>query len=136
MSRVLGIDYGEVRIGIALSDTTQTIANAKPYIDRKKKHPIEEIKNIIHNNNIGLLIIGLPLNLKGKYSDKTREVKEFSKKLKKEISIPIKLWDERFSTVSAEMVLRDSNIKSKKQRDKIDSLAAQIILQNYLDSIK
>jgi putative holliday junction resolvase len=136
MGRILGLDYGEVRIGVAISDTTKTIANAKGYIDQRKADCIEEIISILKDNDIERIVIGLPLNLKGKYTQKTREVKDFSKKLKKSISIPVDMWDERLSTVSAERTLRESNIKAKKQRNKIDSVAAQIILQNYLDSKK
>lgn len=135
MARILCLDYGEVRIGIAISDPSGIIASPHPFI-KNDKNTIYAIQKMINDKDIGCLVIGLPLNLKGEYSKKTEEVKAFSEEIKENISIPVELWDERFSTVSAERILREANIKNKKQRQFVDSLSAQIILQNYLDSKK
>lgn len=136
MAKILGIDYGEVRVGIAISDVTETIASPKEHIDRRKADLFDAISRLIKENNIEKIVVGLPLNLKGRYSHKTTEVKEFIDDLSEYIDIPVEKWDERFSTVSAERTLREANIKGKKRRKYVDSLSAQIILQNYLDSKK
>ncbi|MFW5800151.1 MAG: Holliday junction resolvase RuvX [Spirochaetota bacterium] len=136
MGRILCLDYGDVRIGVAVSDPTETIASAKKYIKGNVDNYIDNIISIIKELNIEKLVIGLPLNLKGRNSQKTKEVKNFYNKMKELLDIPVELWDERFSTLTAEQHLREANIKGKKQRELVDSLAAQIILQNYLDSKK
>ena len=136
MGRILCLDYGEARIGVAISDPTQTIASPLKYINARKEDFTGDILSLIDEYRADKLVIGLPLNLKGRNSEKTKEVKEFYNGIKEILSIPVQLWDERFSTVTAEKTLRRGNIKAKKQRHIVDSLSAQIILQNYLDYLK
>lgn len=136
MGRIICLDYGEARIGVAVSDPSQIIASPLRYINARQEGVTDDILSLIDEYNADKLVIGLPLNLKGRNSEKTREVKEFYNEIKEILSIPVELWDERFSTVTAEKALRQGNIKAKKQRHIVDSLSAQIILQNYLDYLK
>jgi len=136
MGRILCLDYGEARIGVAICDPTETIASPLQYINARNELFINDIISLVNKMEVERIVIGLPLDLKGRVYNKANEVKEFSERLKQIVNIPIDLWDERYTTVIAERTLHSANIKAKKQREIIDSLSAQIILQNYLDSKK
>jgi putative Holliday junction resolvase len=137
MARYLAIDYGHKRSGLAVSDPTFTIAQKLKTITFKSiQQLINEIKQINGEYQIIKIILGLPLNLKGQDSEKTREVRSFAKKLTAQLSVPIVLFDERFSTARAEQVLHLLGKKPSRSRDYIDQLAAQDILQTYLDQEK
>jgi putative Holliday junction resolvase len=137
MARYLAIDYGHKRSGLAVSDPTFTIAQKLKTITFKSiQQLINEIKQITGEYQIIKIILGLPLNLKGQDSEKTREVRSFAKKLTAQLSVPIVLFDERFSTARAEQVLHLLGKKPSRSRDYIDQLAAQDILQTYLDQEK
>ena len=137
MARYLAIDYGHKRSGLAVSDPTFTIAQKLKTITFKSiQQLVSEIKQITVEYQIIKIILGLPLNLKGQDSEKTREVRSFAEKLTAELSVPIVLFDERFSTARAEQVLHLLGKKPSRNRDVIDQLAAQDILQTYLDQEK
>lgn len=124
--KILGIDYGSKRVGLAISDETHTLARELDIwspADFWKK-----IDELVTAEEIGRIIIGLPLNMSGQPSESTRRVQEFCDKLEEKLSIPIEYMDERLSSVMAE--------KLPGGKKNIDSLAAQIILQNYLDKQK
>ena len=143
MGKALGIDYGSVRIGIALSDETQTISFGKEAINNDKK-AIEKIKNLITKEKVTNVILGYPLNLKGEKTPQTLEVESFEEKLKEHFKNPlfshisVSRWDERFTSKMAADSLIESGMKKKKRRDKsnLDIIAAALLLQSYLDSIK
>lgn len=124
--KALGIDYGEKRIGLAVSDESQTFA--RELFIRSPKEFWKEIKKIVEENEVSVIVVGWPLNMSGEKTDKTREVESFTEKLEKFIEIKVELMDERLSSQMAESISG-----SKKN---IDSLAAQILLQNYLDKTK
>ena len=134
---MLGLDVGTKRIGIAISDELFITAQAFATIERSTlQSNLEVIKNIIKNNNILEVIVGLPLNMDGTYSAKTKEVIEFMDNLLKVINIPVKTWDERLTTLQAERTLLAADMSRAKRKRLIDKLAAQVILQSYLDSHK
>lgn len=124
--RILGIDYGTKRIGLAVSDELEILAREFGILSPKEF--FQKIKEIIETNEIGQVVIGLPLNMDGKDSEKTLEAREFADKIKKTLNIPVILKDERLSSKFAE--------KLPGGKTNTDSLAAQIILQNYLDTNK
>lgn len=124
--KALGIDYGEKRIGLAVSDESQTFA--RELFIRSPKEFWNEIKKIVEEHEVSVVVVGWPLNMSGEKTDKTREVEAFKEKLEKFIEIKVELMDERLSSQMAESISG-----SKKN---IDSLAAQILLQNYLDKSK
>jgi len=135
MGRLLGIDYGRVRIGVSVSDETKMIARPlcclefkKDFIDKLQK----ELKPLLP---IEQVIIGLPLDMRGKDSPMTEEVRKFADYLGKALQLPIVLWDERLTSAQAERQLRDAGMKRKQRAEFNDTLAAALILQSYLDSL-
>ena len=130
--RVLAIDYGERRIGLALSDPEGIIATPLPPVPNDKRS-IEKIKELVENKNVEYVILGNPLRLSGKEEIQSNKVREFSKVLKEAISCPLELVDERLTTVSASKILHNMGYSPSKSRDKIDSLAAAILLEGFLE---
>ena len=139
MDKILGLDFGKVRIGIALSDETKTFAFGKEFI-LNNKFSLSYIKSIVDSENISGIVIGYPLNLKGRKTSQTFEVESFEQRLKKAINndgVKIIRWDERFTSKMAESSLFESGMKKEKRQQKsnIDIVSAAILLQSYLDSI-
>ena len=134
--KILGIDYGEKRIGVALSDPSNMVARSLKVLKRNGTRSwLGDIKAIVNQNKIEKIVIGLPRNMNGSLGGKGKEVLAFVKVLEKVIRVPIVTWDERLTTVSAEKVLRQAELSRKKRKDSLDKVSACIILQNYLDSI-
>ncbi len=135
MTRVLAIDYGDVRIGLAMSDLMHIIA--KPFKTIKNQHSNDifiEIEKIIEENNIGKIIVGLPLTLKGEYSKQTEKVLSFVDKLKIHVKIEVDTYDERLSSFQAKKSLIHQGVKTGHNKEQIDQTAAAIFLQGYLDN--
>ena len=133
--RWLGIDYGERRIGLALTD--ELLIMAKPFIviDAKEEDPVEKITSLIREKNICLVIIGNPIHLSGEESELSLKVKEFVKELQKKLpdGVEIVLYDERFTSRMAERMLANRGIDLRKNKKEIDLYAATFLLQEYLD---
>lgn len=135
MKRILGIDYGEVRVGISLSDLTQTIAKPFRTINYNNlDHLLTQLKEIITENEVDKLVVGIPYNMKGENTKQTLKVKEFISFLESNLSYDIALIDERLSSVEAEKTMHKMNIKTGHNKGTIDKIAASVILQEYLDS--
>ena len=133
--RILGIDYGNRRIGLAISDPLNIFAKPFHTIDKNKKPKfLNEIYEVIKNMNIEKVVVGLPLNMKGIDSEQTKIVRKFVQILKKNINIPIIFQDERLSSKSAKEYLIMQNISPSKNKKSVDSVAASIILQEFLDN--
>ena len=133
MGRLLAIDYGARRVGLALSDPLKMIAS--PYrtiINNNNTILIEEIETIIAAEDVELTIIGLPLGMAGQKTEQTKKVEEFVDKLI-DRGIIIKYEDERWSSVAAKRSMKEQNIKSGHNKDLVDQTAAAIFLQQYLD---
>lgn len=129
----MAVDYGEKRIGIALSDPMRMFA--KPFVVLPNtENYLQEISKIVEEENVRKIILGLPLNLKGEDSQKTKEVRVEFEKFKKYFTIPIILWDERFTTVEANEILKKQKYSIKDARKVVDKLAASLILKSYLDN--
>ena len=136
MVRILGIDYGERRIGLALSDTLNIMAHGLPTIDtRKTPDFIDYIKNIVDKNNVEKIVVGLPKNMNGSIGEKGKKVLEFIEKLNQIIKIPTISWDERLTSRQSERIGRDLGNKPSKHKEKIDKMAATLLLQSYLDHL-
>lgn len=141
-TRILGIDYGLTRIGLALSDERKIIASSLTTLlaEKKSEHTakkiIEKIDQIQKEQNciIDEIVIGLPLMMSGKTGFLADEVKHIVALLGQLTTIPIRMWDERLTTVQAERSLREASMTRKKRSKKIDAICAIIILQCYLDS--
>ena len=135
MSRVLGIDYGERRIGLALSDPLGVIAKPLKIIDRKKNtNYITEILSTFKEKKANLIVVGLPITLMGKYSKQTKIVQKFIDELAQVGKIPVVSIDERLSSIAAKKSLQEQGIKTGHNKEMIDEIAAALILQEYLNS--
>ena len=133
MARALGIDYGEKRVGLALSDRLNLIASPyKTLQNISETDLISKIKKIVFEKEVKIFVIGLPLNMKGKDSAQTKKVRRF-KKLLSILELPIFYEDERFSSIIAKNSLVLQNVKTGHNKSEIDRTAAAIILQQYLD---
>ena len=134
MSRILAIDLGDKRIGIAISDPTQTIASPLKTIHFEGfRKLVIEIQLIIESHNIMKIIVGFPITMKGTMSKQTESVMNVYEKLKKKLSVEIQLYDERLTTVQAKETLKLLKKKASKERNRIDQIAASHLLQNFLD---
>jgi len=131
--RILAIDFGKRRIGLAISDPTKTIASPLRVIYTGRENPILTIKKIIKEHNIKEIIIGYPLLLSGYEGEMAKEVKRFYNILKGEVRIPVYLVDERFTTKIAETLMRKRGMKPSKERDKTDLFSACVLLEYYLN---
>ena len=133
MARALGIDFGEKRVGLALSDRLNLIASPYKTLQYISENDlISEIKKIVIDKEIEVFVIGLPLNMKGEDSDQTKKVRRF-KNLLSILELPIVYEDERFSSIIAKNSLVLQNVKTGHNKSEIDRTAAAIILQQYLD---
>jgi len=133
---ILGLDIGNKRIGIAISDKTGLIAQGLMTLERLNiEHDLSIIEDIIKSKDIDLIVIGLPLNMNGTLSKEANKILEFKKVLSSKTNLKIITYDERLSSKEAEDLLIRANISRKKRKPQIDKIAAQIILQKYLDSL-
>ncbi len=138
MPRILSVDYGERRVGLALSDPTATIASPLPTLTRRKgkRPPVAPIARLVEENDVAEVVVGLPLTLEGDDSDWTREVRAFAAALADRTGLPVALQDERMTSVRAERAVRSLGLSKGKREEKgrIDAAAAVLILQAYLDA--
>lgn len=137
MPRILGIDYGLRRIGLALSDPTATIASPLPTLTRRrgKRPPVQAVAEIAREHEVAEAVLGLPLNLHGDEDEWTAEVRAFGTALADRAGIPVRYLDERFTSARAERSVRALGLKKTEREDKarIDAAAATLILQAFLD---
>ena len=136
--RILGLDIGTKRIGVALSDPFKTIGSSYGVLYVKKddlKTVYGEIKEIAEKESVEAIVIGLPLHMSGDRGEKVHLVTDFGEGLKEVVDVPIHYEDERLTTVTAERALIEGDMGRKKRKGKVDSVAAGIILQQYLDKL-
>ena len=134
--KYLGLDLGSKTIGLALSDTTKTIASVYKTIyfkDNDYSSTILEIKKIVVENNVEKVILGFPKNMNNTIGERAQITTNYQKMLESEIGIPVILFDERLTSVISNSLMIEADLSRKKRRKKVDGLAAQIILQDYLN---
>ena len=134
MKPILGIDHGDARIGIAISDDLQMLAHPYETIAQRDGNPLDRIVQIVIERGVERIIIGLPRNMNGSYGPAAEKVKAFADQLQARISIPIESWDERLTTVMASRSLHEAGHNTRKQKAVIDQVAAQVLLQSWLDA--
>ena len=135
--RILGIDYGDARIGLALCDPTETLASALEPIEAKSmRRSIDEISALAKSREVGLFVVGLPLNMNGSEGPQAGKVRAFANNLEKVSAIPVAMMDERLTTVMVTRAFDQTGVKKSKRLSLVDSASAQVILQNYLDGKK
>jgi putative Holliday junction resolvase len=134
--RWLGIDYGDKRMGIAISDELQSFAH--PYRTlQSDSQLLPEIRKVVERERVGGIIVGLPKNMDGSLGPSAAKAQSFASRLKTElVSVKILLWDERLTTVEAQKALHLAGKNAKQSKKMIDQVAAQILLQSYLDSLQ
>lgn len=135
--RILGIDYGEKRIGVAISDPLGITAQGLPTIEYTNiLEVLQRISHIIREKEVGMIVVGLPKHMNDSLGKKVQAVMAFVELLKTHMSIPITTIDERLSTVRAQKSMLEGDLSRKKRKERVDMVAAQFILQDYLDRIK
>lgn len=135
--RVLGIDYGQRRVGLAVSDPLGITAQGLKTMDRKSyRQFIEGLTELISRLEIEEIVVGLPLNMDGSKGEKAAQIENLVQRLRKRFGIPIIPWDERLTSVAAQRTMGELRQKVKGRKGEIDSIAAQLMLQSYLDSCR
>jgi len=133
--RILALDHGTKRVGVAVSDETKTIAQPLEYIFTEPVAAfLARLKKILAEKEIDLILLGLPRNMDGSFGPAAEKVQAFSEMLKLEISVPIKFQDERLTSAMANRVLIQGNVRRDKRKENVDKMAAAILLQSYLDA--
>lgn len=133
--RIMALDYGDVRIGIALSDVTRFLASGyENYTRVSLEKDCQHISEIVASNNVKVIVMGLPLNMDGSEGDRVKKTREFAEILSKYTDAKIEEFDERLTSVSAEKILISADVSRKKRKQVLDKLSATIILQDYLDA--
>ena len=134
--RILALDHGTKRIGVAVSDETKTIAQPLEYILADPPADFRErLEKILLEKEIDLILIGMPRNMDGSYGPAAQKVQAFVGDLKAVTMLPIKLWDERLTSTMANRALIQGNVRRDQRKEKVDKMAAAILLQSYLDAI-
>lgn len=133
--RLAGIDYGTVRIGVSISDVDQTIASPLDnYTRRNARLDNQYFVELVRQERIKGFVVGLPVHSSGDESGKSREARAFGRQLSQLTGLPVKWFDERYTTAHAQQLLQDSGLTRKKRKQRLDKLAAQILLMTYLES--
>ena len=133
--RILAIDHGTKRMGIAISDEMRTIAQPLEYIAAEPLDKFfDRLAQIIAEKQISLIVVGVPRNMDGTYGPAAAKVQEFVAALKDVVTVPIKSWDERLTSVQANRYLIEADVRRSKRKEKVDKTAAAILLQSYLDA--
>ncbi|MGA2854386.1 MAG: Holliday junction resolvase RuvX [Verrucomicrobiota bacterium] len=132
--RILALDHGTKRIGVAVSDETKTIAQPLEYIPAEPFADfLARLKHILVEKEIDLVLIGLPRNMDGSHGPAAQKVEAFVAVLKTAITVPVKTWDERLTSTMANRILIQGGVRRDKRKEKVDKMAAAILLQSYLD---
>jgi putative Holliday junction resolvase len=135
VTRLLGVDYGTVRVGLAISDADRRIASPlATYTRRSEERDEQFFKRLVTEEDIAAIVVGLPIHCDGREGQKAAEARAYGKWLNEATGMPILYFDERFTTVEAEAFLLEAGLTSKRRKHRRDRVAAQIMLQGYLDA--
>ena len=134
MKKIMGVDYGDARTGIAISDLLCSIVGSTTVIhSRKDEKTIAEIQKLIAENGVGEIVVGLPKNMDGSEGPRAEVCRAFADQLKEATGLPVAMWDERRTTVEAHNILSEHNYHGKKRKNTVDAVAASLILEGYLN---
>lgn len=134
--RVLALDLGKRRIGLAVSDPLGITAQGLPTLERTRvREDLERLATLIEQYEVGMLLMGNPVHMSGDESRQSAYTREFGERLTKRTGVPVKFWDERWTSVEAERILRESGISIEKRARAVDRMSAQILLESYLESL-
>ena len=133
MYKIMGIDYGDARTGVALSDLLCTIVGSTAVIpSRNREKAIADIVKLANENEVGEIVVGLPRNMDGTEGSRAQLCREFAEELHNATGLPIHMWDERRTTVEAHNILSQHNYHGQKRKNTVDAVAASLILEGYL----
>ncbi|WP_026650801.1 Holliday junction resolvase RuvX [Butyrivibrio proteoclasticus] len=136
--RIMGLDYGSKTVGVAISDELLLTAQGKEIIRRKEENKLRRtlarIEELIQEYKVESIVLGLPLNMDQTPSERSNLCLEFKDKIERRTGIPVIMWDERLTTVEADEIMDEAGIRGKERKEYVDMIAAQIILQDYLDN--
>ena len=131
--RVMGIDYGDARTGVAISDLLCSIVGSTMVIhSRRQEKTLEQLCDLVKQHEVGEIVVGLPKNMDGSEGPRAELCREFAQLLEEMTGLPVKLWDERRTTVEAHNILSDHNYHGQKRKNTVDAVAASLILEGYL----
>jgi putative Holliday junction resolvase len=134
--RILALDHGTKRIGVAVSDETKTIAQPLEYIPAEPFAVfLARLKSLLVEKEIDLILVGLPRNMDGSYGPAALKVQSFVAAVKDALTVPVKTWDERLTSAQANKILIQGNVRRDRRKEKVDKMAAAILLQSYLDGM-
>ena len=134
--RILAIDHGSRRMGIAVSDELKMIAQPLEFIPAEPFAGfLARLQQLLQEKEVELILVGLPRNMDGSHGPAAQKVQEFVAALKSSTAVPIKTWDERLTSVQANRLLIQANVRRDKRKEKVDKMAAAILLQSYLDGL-
>jgi putative Holliday junction resolvase len=133
--RVLGIDHGQARIGLALSDSMGLVASPFEVLERRRrlKQDLKIIAKLVEEHAVSAIVVGMPFEMSGEAGKKAKEVRQFIRNLANHVSVPIHEWDERLTTVAADRALDAMEVRGERRKELVDQMAAAVILQGYLD---
>lgn len=133
--RILALDHGTKRIGVAISDELRLIATPVEFIPAEPFGTfLARLKEILREREVGLIVVGLPRNMDGSYGPAARTVQEFVAALRQAVAVPIRTWDERLTSVQAQRLMIEGGVRRERRKGKVDQMAAAILLQNYLEA--
>lgn len=133
--RLMALDFGERRIGVALSDPGQSFARALEVIHRRARpQDMARIAALVQEHSVEKIVVGYPLSLDGSAGEQARRIEEYAAELRGAVEIPVVLWDESYSTERARQVMIEAGRKRKERRERLDAVAAAVILQDYMDN--
>ncbi len=134
---IMGLDPGGRRIGVALSDPTGLLASAHSVLRRTTlDRDLEALRAIASENDVALIVVGLPLHLSGREGGEAEKAREFALRVGEALNLPIEMVDERLSSVEAERQLQESRVRRVRWKERLDAIAAAVVLQGYLDSLR
>ena len=133
--RVMGIDHGQARIGLALSDPTGLLAAPLQVLERRRrlKQDLKQIAKLVEEHGVSAIVVGMPFEMSGEVGKKAKEVRQFIRNLATHVEVPIHEWDERLTTVAADRALDTMEVRGGRRKELVDQMAAAVILQGYLD---
>ena len=133
--RVLAIDHGTRRMGIAISDELRTIAQPLEYIPAEPFAAfLTRLRELLIEKNVDLIVVGMPRNMDGSYGPAAEKVRQFVATLSGELNMPVRTWDERLTSVQANRLLIEGKVRREKRKQKVDQMAAALLLQSFLDA--
>ncbi len=137
MNRIMGIDYGDARTGVAISDLRQTIVGTTYVVpSRNREKAIADIVRLCRENEVGHIVVGLPRNMDGTEGIRAELCRAFAHSVGEATGLPVTMWDERRTTVEAHNILSQHNYHGQRRKNTVDAVAASLILEGYLNSLK